>query len=457
MKNKTKRVFWGFFSLDYKVMGEYLEEMAQKGWMLEKVGRFTAKFRAIEPKKIKFSVDIFEEGGPLDPEKTEKSEEYRRLCRESGWTFITSQDYLQFFYAEEGSNPVPLQTDEEIEQKIIDLTLWKKELLSIFVVLLLGALVFFRHFPVSHANLISFTGFTGTYLFPFLLVFSSIEAVYSIIRIIKARKSVKNGLSIEKPKLKSAQIRMIAFNIPVYFILSLYLLSFIADAYFRPDIISIVLFGPGIGLVMGLGLRYIIKKKSMKKEDSLLYVVIAVIAAIAFIHIVFPLVYGRNESLYITESIPDRYPIVSIEDLYNKQNTSSTQKELKPSMSPVTSMHYEYYETGEVNGYTKRIRIKYYNTIRPYFSEIVFKGIIADIEEGFKWQGMTIFDRTIITDDEMKGLWDADELALTEDRDELIIRKGNIVLHLVGDIDFNDEQTRELMLERFFSDVQLKN
>ena len=66
-------------------------------------------------------------------------------------------------------------------------------------------------------------------------------------------------------------------------------------------------------------------------------------------------------------------------------------------------------------------------------------------------------ETTIITDDEMKGLWYADELALTEDRDELIIRKGNIVLHLSGDIDFNDEQTRELMLERFFSDVQLKN
>jgi len=30
MKNKTKRVFWGFFSLDYKAMGEYLEEMAEK-------------------------------------------------------------------------------------------------------------------------------------------------------------------------------------------------------------------------------------------------------------------------------------------------------------------------------------------------------------------------------------------------------------------------------------------
>src|SRR5690554_3677258 len=86
MKNKTKRVFWGFFSLDYKAMETYLEEMAENGWMIEKVGRMTAKFRAIEPQKLKFFVDVFKGGGPLTPEKTKEAEEYRRLCQESGWT-----------------------------------------------------------------------------------------------------------------------------------------------------------------------------------------------------------------------------------------------------------------------------------------------------------------------------------------------------------------------------------
>ena len=84
VKNKTKRVFWGFFPLDYKAMETYLEEMAGKGWMLEKVGRMTARFRAIEPQKLKFYVDVFKEEGPLTPERTKEAEEYRRLCRESG-------------------------------------------------------------------------------------------------------------------------------------------------------------------------------------------------------------------------------------------------------------------------------------------------------------------------------------------------------------------------------------
>lgn len=42
MKNKTKRVLWGFFLLDYKAMETYLEEMAEKGWMLEKIGLYIA-------------------------------------------------------------------------------------------------------------------------------------------------------------------------------------------------------------------------------------------------------------------------------------------------------------------------------------------------------------------------------------------------------------------------------
>lgn len=104
-------------------------------------------------------------------------------------------------------------------------------------------------------------------------------------------------------------------------------------------------------------------------------------------------------------------------------------------MSPVTPKYYEYFEKSEVNGSVKCMRIKYYNTISPYFSEIIFNGITDDIEKGIRWRGMTIFARNVITDDEVKSLWDADNLALTEERDEIIIQKGNTVLHLSGDID----------------------
>jgi len=86
--------------------------------MPEKIGQHIAKFRAIEPQKLKFYVDVFIKGRTLTPDNNEELVEYRRLCQESGWTFITSQEYLQFFYADGDSEPVPIQADEEIEQII---------------------------------------------------------------------------------------------------------------------------------------------------------------------------------------------------------------------------------------------------------------------------------------------------------------------------------------------------
>lgn len=458
MKNKTKWVFWGFFSLDYQVMKTYLEEMAEKGWMLEKVGRHLAKFRAIEPQKLKFYVDVFKEGGPLTPEKTEESEAYRNLCQESGWIFITSQDYLQFFYADKDSVPVPIQTDESLEQKIVEHTLLRNELRGFLILSLIVAYLFIKTLPTWYSILLSFTGVTGTFLFPILYIFAAIPAAYSIIRILKARSNIKHGLPIEKPTMKSARKRIIIFYGSSWIILLPIVLSFIVDAFFIPGIVVFALLGPGVGTIIGLGSRYYIKKKATKKEDSILVIVLAVIIAIVFMYTIGAFIIEGLDDIYKVTSIPEGYPIITMEEISKEPSQiSSLIKEFKPGRSPVTPKHYTYWESVNVNGNKENIHIKYYKTINPYFAEIIFNGLRDELEKGFRWKGMTIFNRTIIMDEEMKNLWDADNMALTEERDEIIIQKGNIVLNFSGDIDFSDKQTRELIISRFFSDTSLQN
>ena len=95
------------------------------------------------------------------------------------------------------------------------------------------------------------------------------------------------------------------------------------------------------------------------------------------------------------------------------------------------------------------------DTIPEGYPVITLKEITKELEKGMKWQGMTIFTKNIITDDEMRNLWDMDNLALTEERDEIIIQKGNIVLHVdnySGVMDFDDKETRDLIISRFFSE-----
>lgn len=460
MKNKTKWVFWGFFSLDYQVMKTYLEEMAENGWMLEKVGqqRHLAKFRAIEPQKLKFYVDVFKEGGPLTPEKTEESEAYRSLCKESGWIFITSQDYLQFFYADEDSVPVPIQTDEALEQEIVEHTLLRNELRGILIFSLIAAYVFIKNLPIRYSSLLSYTGVTSTFLFPILCIFAACPAAYSIIRILKARSNIKNGLPIEKPTMKSARRRIIIFYGSTWIVILPFILSFIVDAFFIPNIVVFALFGPGVGTIIGLGSRYYIKKKATKKEDGLLVIVFAVIIVIIFMYTIGPFIMEGLDDIYKVTSIPEGYPIITMEEISKKPSQiSSLTKEFKLGSSPITPKHYTYWESVDVNGNKENLNIKYYKTINPYYAEIIFNGIRDGLENGFKWKGMTIFNRTIITDEEMKNLWDADNMALTEERDEIIIQKGSIVLNFSGDIDFSDKQTRDLVISRFFSDTSSQN
>ncbi|MFA6670892.1 MAG: DUF2812 domain-containing protein [Bacillota bacterium] len=452
MKNKTKRVFWGFFSLDYKAIAIYLEEMAGKGWMLEKVGRMTARFRAIEPRKLKFYVDVFKEEGPLTPEKTKEAEEYRRLCQESGWTFITSQDYLQFFYADGDEDPVPIQTDEVLEQKIVETTLWRGELLGTLAFSIIAVVVLVMYFPIRHNNLLSFTGVAGTFLFPILCIFVLASTVYGLFWMLRARRNIKRGFPLEKPTLKSARRRIIAFHGPALTIGIVAILAFTIDAFFMPHIVGLSLLGPVIGMGIGLGLRYIIKKKATEKKDSVLYVTLALIGVMFSMAIVNSLlIHWPTNDTYRADTIPADCPVVTmVELLEGSQQGRLVSREFDSGISPITPKHYAYWETRDINGKTEGIRINYYRAINPYFAEVIFNGVTEKLERGIKWKGMYLLTKTIITDDEMKKLWDVDNLALTEERDEIIVQKGNIVVHMSGDIDFDDRQTRELITSKFF-------
>ena len=262
MKNKSKYVIWGFFSLDYKAMEAYLEDMAKKGWMLEKVGRITAKFKAIEPQNLKFYVDVFKEGGPLTPENTREAQEYR--AAKIRWNYITS-GLPSVFYAEADSDPVPIQTDQALEQKIVQSTLWKHELLSIIVTLFVIVFLMVKFYPLKYTSLLRFTGVTAALLLPLLGLPVLFTAVYYLIWMLRARNNIKKGLAIEKPTLKAARKRSRVYHIPIYAYGVIFLLAVIADAFFLPGIILVLFLPLVVGTGIGMGIRYMIKKKPWRK------------------------------------------------------------------------------------------------------------------------------------------------------------------------------------------------
>jgi len=65
------------------------------------------------------------------------------------------------------------------------------------------------------------------------------------------------------------------------------------------------------------------------------------------------------------------------------------------------------------------------------------------IERVLSWRRVSL-----IEDDKLKELYNADNLLISEDKDVILIQKGNIVVHLRGDINFYEERVIEHITDR---------
>ncbi len=449
--NKTKRVLWVFSSLDYKAIEKYLEEMARKGWMLEKVGRFTAKFKRIDPTDIKFDVDIFKFEGAFSPENNEKALEYRRLCKEAGWTFITSQDHLQFFWAPMDADVTPLQNDEALEQEIVGATVWKKELISIILATAIFAWVMTLFKPSNYTYLLSYIGTIGKVAFPIQYISAITPIIYGLIRVLKAKRNIKNGIPIDEINYDKVKRRTIIFNSVALLSALIILVALLADSVHEPTTAFASLIGPGSGLIIGLILRYFIKKKGSDTGDSARYVIISIFVLIILMGIVNWSLYSLNNNYTGRSTVkPENYPIISISDLEGKSiENELIDLEFKSRKSPAVPNYYTYSEYWD-DGSQSSLYVKYYEATNSKYADKIFNGIIVGLERGIRWRGMTIFSETITRDEKLKNMWGADEFAITEDNATIVVQKDNIVVYVAGDFDFKDENVSKLIANRFY-------
>lgn len=109
MKN-TKRCFCNFSYYDQQAIQETLENMAERGWMLEKPGSFMWTYKRMEPQKLRFSVTYFPNASDFDPGPTDGELTKIDYCRQDGWNLVSSWGVMQIFY-NENVNAVPIETE----------------------------------------------------------------------------------------------------------------------------------------------------------------------------------------------------------------------------------------------------------------------------------------------------------------------------------------------------------
>ena len=135
---ETKRQMSLYSFYDHTGIEKHLARMAERGWLLCKIGQLFWHYRRIEPKKITFSVCYFPQATIYDPRPSEGQEEFYDLCAHAGWTLAGESGQLQVFY-HEGEDPTPIDTDPALEVEAIHQSAKKTVLPANF--LLLGVAV----------------------------------------------------------------------------------------------------------------------------------------------------------------------------------------------------------------------------------------------------------------------------------------------------------------------------
>lgn len=140
MRDTTRRLeFFSFY--DHTGIEAHLERMAERGWLLDKIGSFTWHYRRIEPRKLTFSVCYFPKASQFDPGPSEEQQTFYDFCAHTGWTLAAASAQMQIFYNER-ENPVPIDTDPVLEVEAIHQSAKKGFLLSQGLLLAVAALNF---------------------------------------------------------------------------------------------------------------------------------------------------------------------------------------------------------------------------------------------------------------------------------------------------------------------------
>lgn len=277
----TKYIFPAFSFYDRTGIQEFLEKKARNGWMLEKLGGFSWKFRRVEPKKIHFAVTYFPKASAFDPGPSEQQEIFREFCAHSGWNLVASSAQLQIF-CNENENPVPIETDPEIELDNIHKTAKKIYLPAYYMLLPVGILPWLT---ISLAWKSDPVNFLSTNIYFFNILTSIIDLLLCGTELIgyyrwraKAKRAAEEGEFVPTRGRCTFQIVLV-----ILMVISLGILTFnVADMEISLMILAMLIL-IGVSIAVSVGATKLMKKMKVSARTNRIvtYLLIGVLSVAA--------------------------------------------------------------------------------------------------------------------------------------------------------------------------------
>lgn len=138
MKN-VKFALFNFLPYEHKFLEKYLEDKSLKGWKLKSITGNVLKFNRMEPKRIKYSIDIMDSITFFDGKNTDEALDYREYCSAAGWNFVCQKGKIQVYSSEEEIEKIAIQTDEKEKFKCIFKASLKYQIINLLLTIMLLA------------------------------------------------------------------------------------------------------------------------------------------------------------------------------------------------------------------------------------------------------------------------------------------------------------------------------
>src|SRR6056297_1844955 len=318
MKSRKKELFL-FTLIDYKAMEEYFEKKALEGWMISKINTFTMEFKKIEPKKLKFFVDIHPYISPFESHDEEAIENHRNIFEKRGWKFLLSCDKLQIFFCDEEDN-IPSKKIEELEDKdILKKAFFSLEVLPIFILIPVLLLSLGGLFPISYDKLFTNTSIATTIISPLILIPVGLYAAYYTYWFIKSRMQIKKEHPIPRTSIKAVLIRGITFYTLIGIISLIYLISLTLDiigGFTFPIFFTLV-------PIIGFGVVYYYKKKNYtskrgRTKNIMLFTALLLMITMVVSIFAIGMIISNNRfveaMLGMKNELPEEYEALKLKD-----------------------------------------------------------------------------------------------------------------------------------------------
>lgn len=276
--SNVKRCFANFSPFDQSTIETKLEEMAAKGWMIQKLGNLFWTYERMEPQKLHFAVTYFPDASEFDPKPSEGQLTREEFCAQDGWQLAVRWGAMQIFYTSQ-ENPVPIDTDVVTQVETICRTM-KKTMVSNQLMSLLFSVFYlvFQLWDLWHDPVDYLSSTNKLMSFPMWLLLLILEAyeLWSCFRWCRrAKKAAQDGVFLP---VRTRQW----FSWFVLAVAALFLLLSMGESAFAASAVAFGVVMTFIGMAVGNGLSRWLKEQGASRRVNMVVSSLGVLVAVIF-------------------------------------------------------------------------------------------------------------------------------------------------------------------------------